>query len=93
MESIKLEHGPSEEQLAKLGARGWPIWTKEVSTFPWHYDEREICYLLEGDVIVTPAEGGGAPVRIQAGDLVTFPAGLTCTWEVRSPVRKHYRFG
>ncbi|AGP40227.1 hypothetical protein SCE1572_40435 [Sorangium cellulosum So0157-2] len=32
-------------------------------------------------------------MRIQAGDLVTFPAGLNCTWEVRSPVRKHYRFG
>lgn len=93
MESIKLEHAPSEEQLTRLGVRSWPIWTKEVSTFPWHYDEQETCYLLEGDVIVTPAPGKGEPVRIQAGDLVTFPAGLSCTWEVRSPVRKHYRFG
>ncbi|WP_104984805.1 cupin domain-containing protein [Sorangium cellulosum] len=93
MEPIKLEHGPSEERLDKLGARGWPIWTKEVSTFSWHYDEPETCYLLEGDVIVTPASDQGAPVHVQAGDLVTFPAGLSCTWEVRSPVRKHYRFG
>jgi len=32
-------------------------------------------------------------VRIGTGDLVTFPKGLSCQWEVRSPVRKHYRFG
>jgi uncharacterized cupin superfamily protein len=23
---------------------------------------------------------------------VTFPRGLTCTWEVRKPIRKLYRF-
>jgi uncharacterized cupin superfamily protein len=91
MTAIAVEHGPSEEKLAKLGVRSWPIWTKEVSTFPWRYDARETCYLLEGDVVVTPE--GGQPVRIQAGDLVTFPAGLACAWEVRVPVRKHYDFG
>jgi uncharacterized cupin superfamily protein len=46
--------------------------------------------LLEGDVIVTPR--GGAPVHIGAGDLVTFPAGMSCTWEIRQMVRKHYTF-
>ncbi len=91
MAAITVEHNPTDQRLAQLGAKGWPIWTKEISTFPWHYDEREICYLLEGDVVVTPK--GGEPVRIQAGDLVTFPAGMDCTWEVRSPVRKHYNFG
>lgn len=65
--------------------------TKEVSVFPWIYDEREMCYLLEGEVIVTPE--GGAPVRIGKGDLVTFPAGMSCTWDIRVAVRKHYRFG
>jgi uncharacterized cupin superfamily protein len=24
---------------------------------------------------------------------VVFDAGLSCTWEVHAPVRKHYRFG
>ena len=46
---------------------------KEVSEFPWHYDEMETCYLLEGDVTVTP--DGGQPVRFGKGDLVTFPVG------------------
>jgi uncharacterized cupin superfamily protein len=32
-------------------------------------------------------------VRIGKGDLVTFPAGMSCTWEVRGAVKKHYRFG
>jgi uncharacterized cupin superfamily protein len=25
-------------------------------------------------------------------DLVRFPAGMSCTWEVRVPVRRHYSF-
>lgn len=91
MSEIKIEHHPDEARLASLGVSGWGIWTKEVSAFPWTYDEREICYLLEGDVIVTP--DGGKPVRFGKGDLVTFPAGMSCTWEVKQPVRKHYRFG
>ena len=89
---ITVEHHPSDARLAELGVRSWPIWTKEVSTFPWSYDEPEVCFFLAGDVVVTP-DGGGAPVRFGEGDLVTFPVGLACTWDVRAPVRKHYQFG
>jgi uncharacterized protein len=88
---IKIEKNPPEETLAKLGVQGWPIWTKEVSEFDWSYDEPETCYFLEGDVVVTP--DGGEPVRVGVGDLVTFPSGMSCTWDVKKPVRKHYRFG
>jgi uncharacterized protein len=91
MNQIHIEHNPDAERLQSLGVSSWGIWTKEVSTFPWTYDEREVCYLLEGEVTVTPA--GGTPVRIAKGDLVTFPAGMSCTWEICQPVRKHYRFG
>ncbi len=63
---------------------------KEASNFPWTYDETEICYFLEGDVVVTP--DGGEPVHMGAGDLVTFPNGMSCTWDIKKPVRKHYRF-
>ena len=91
MNNIQVERPPSAQRLAELGVKTWDIWTKEVSEFPWSYGEQEICYLLEGDVIVTP--DGGEPVRFGAGDLVTFPAGLSCTWKVLKPVRKHYRFG
>jgi uncharacterized protein len=91
MAVIKVEKDPSESALDALGVRDWPTWTKEVSTFPWSYDEPETCFFLEGDVIVTP--DGGEPVAVGKGDLVTFPAGMSCTWHVRKPVRKHYRFG
>ncbi|MBW4682120.1 MAG: cupin domain-containing protein [Microcoleus vaginatus WJT46-NPBG5] len=88
---IKIEHQPSEETLNRLGVFKWGIWTKEASEFPWTYDEEETCYFLEGDVVVTPA--GGEPVEMGKGDLVTFPAGMSCTWNIRKDVKKHYRFG
>lgn len=88
---IVVEHHPSEARLQALGVKSWPIWTKEISEFPWFYDEQEICYFLAGEVEVIPATG--APVKIQQGDLVTFPQGLQCTWKVLQPVKKHYHFG
>lgn len=88
---IKVERQPTPARLHALGVLQWPIWTKEPSKFPWTYEEAETCYLLEGEAIVTPADG--AAVRIGRNDLVTFAAGLACTWEIVSPVRKHYAFG
>jgi len=91
MNQIGIEHSPDPKRLDDLGVRRWDIWEKEVSEFPWRYDDAETCYLLEGDVIVTP--NGGERVRFGKGDLVTFPKGMSCTWKVLKPVRKHYRFG
>ncbi|MEC4982994.1 MAG: cupin domain-containing protein [Oscillatoria sp. PMC 1068.18] len=88
---IKIERQPSPERLKELGVKNWSIWTKEVSEFPWTYDEQETCYFLEGEVIVTPE--GGEPVQMGKGDLVTFPAGMSCTWKIQQNVRKHYQFG
>jgi uncharacterized cupin superfamily protein len=87
---IKIEHQPSQELLHQLGVFKWEIWQKEVSIFPWTYDTQETCYFLEGDVIVTP--DGAQPVQMGKGDLVTFPSGMSCTWEIRSDVKKHYSF-
>ncbi|HZV98908.1 MAG TPA: cupin domain-containing protein [Methylophilaceae bacterium] len=91
MSAITVEHAPDDIRLRELGVTRWPTWSKEVSSFPWTYGEREIAYVLEGEVVVTP--DGGQPVAFGAGDLVTFPAGMSCTWDVRKPLRKHYRFG
>jgi len=81
---------PSEHALTELGVKGWPVWTCQPSTFNWHYDQKETCYLLEGDVTVT---AGDEKATFGPGDLVVFPEGLDCVWEVRSPVKKHYRLG
>jgi len=91
MSDIKIERNPDDSRLQELGVKDWPIWTKEESEFPWSYDTPETCYFLEGDVVVTPDDG--EPVEMGAGDLVTFPTGLSCTWNVRKAVRKHYNFG
>lgn len=91
MDEIIVERSPGQARLAQLGVHDWPIWEKEESEFPWHYDERETCYLLEGNVTVTAA--GGVPVSFGADDLVTFPAGMSCIWKITRAVRKHYRFG
>jgi hypothetical protein len=91
MKTVQVIHNPTAKQIEELGAHSWPIWEKEVSEFPWHYDEPEVCLFLEGDVVVTP--DGGQPVRFGKGDLVTFPEGMSCTWKVLKPVRKHYKFG
>ncbi len=90
MSDIHIEHNPSEDRLQELGVSGWAIWAKEASGFPWHYDAQETCYLLEGDVEVTPE--GGETVRFGKGDLVIFPQGMSCTWKIHQDVRKHYRF-
>lgn len=81
---------PSEEELDAIGIRNWPIWTCEPSTFDWFYDDKETCYLLEGRVTVKTDEG---EVSFGAGDLVVFPKGLKCVWQVSEGVRKHYKFG
>ncbi len=85
---VKVER-PDAASLEKLKLSSWPVWTKEPSTFDWHYDEEEICYFLEGEGTVQTADG---QVSFGKGDLVTFPKGLSCTWQIKKAVRKHYRF-
>lgn len=89
---IMVEENPSAERLAALGTDRWELWSCEISAFDWDYGQREVCYLLEGQVVVTPSDDG-APIEIKAGDLVVFPAGSSCHWDVLKAVRKRYRLG
>ena len=82
---------PSDEELEVLNVRSWPIWEKEESSFDWHYDEKETCYFLEGDVLVECP--GGKEVRMKKGNLVIFPKGLSCRWKIIKKVKKRYNFG
>jgi len=88
---MKIEvRKPTKQELEKIKAERWGIWEKEVSEFPWEYDEKETCLLLEGEVTVTHA---GGSVKFGKGDFVVFPKGLECTWKITKPVRKYYKFG
>jgi uncharacterized cupin superfamily protein len=78
------------EQIEQKGIHEWPVWTKEISTFPYHYGQQEQCLILEGEIIIT---SDNQTTSIHSGDFVTFPAGLDCTWTIITPVKKHYQFG
>ncbi|MEN3013826.1 MAG: cupin domain-containing protein [Endomicrobiia bacterium] len=89
MKEIKIKQ-PTKEELEKLKVNSWPIWECEISKFNWEYDEDETCYILEGKVIVETENG---KYEIKKGDLVSFPKGLKCVWDVKEPIRKRYNLG
>jgi uncharacterized cupin superfamily protein len=80
----------NDSELKKMGVFSWPVWTKETSKFDWSYDSVEECLFLEGEVTVKTEDG--KEVNFGKGDFVTFPKGLNCTWFVKKPVKKHYKF-
>lgn len=80
----------NEEEIEKRNVKSWPIWKKGISRFDWYYDDTEECYLLEGKVIVETQDG--EKVEFGKGDYVIFPKGLSCVWDIKEPVKKHYTF-
>lgn len=88
MPEIKIEK-PTEEKLKSLNIDSWSPWECEPSTFDWQYDSNETAYVLEGKVKVKTSSG---EVEINKGDLVTFPKGLKCTWNIIQKIRKVYTF-
>lgn len=95
MSQIKVEK-PDKEKIKKLGIPDspknigvWSVWECEPSDFDWEYSDKEVCYIYEGKVTVKTPSG---ETKIQAGDLVEFPKGLKCKWQVHDTVRKVYKF-
>jgi uncharacterized protein len=88
---IEVVVQPDTEFLKSKGVFSWGTWGCGVSKFPWTYGDSESCYLLAGKVTVTPTDGRTA-VTFGKGDFVTFPAGMSCTWDVTEAVEKHYMF-
>jgi uncharacterized cupin superfamily protein len=84
-----LQEQLTDYQIEELRIRQWPVWEKEISRFSCVYEEEELCYFLEGIVVVETAEGA---ITIVKGDYITFPKGLSCVWDIKEPVRKHYLF-
>jgi len=78
-------------QIDIESTNGWDIWTKEVSEFPWYYDEKKTCYILDGEATVI--DNQGKQISFTTGDWVEFEQGLNCTWRVIRPIKKRYLFG
>ncbi|XP_006652499.1 uncharacterized protein LOC102701719 [Oryza brachyantha] len=89
--SITVEKNPPEARLLQLGIKSWPKWGCPPGRFPLKFDARLTCYLLKGRVRAS-VKGSGKCVEFGAGDLVVFPKGLSCTWDVVVGIDKHYNF-
>jgi len=81
---------PSQHALEELGVKNWPMQSSEVAIYPQHYEEKETCYLLEGEADIVVGEDR---MTVHAGDLVIFSAGMDCIWEVHHPITKRYQVG
>lgn len=88
MVQIKVEK-PAKEKLEMLRVNEWSLWECDPSTFDWEYSDDETCYILEGKVKVKTFT---EEIEINKGDLVLFPKGLRCTWNVIEKIRKVYKF-
>ena len=90
---IQVVHNMPSAELERRRIKSWPTWGCGKSKFDWYYDETETSYILKGSVTVTPKNpADGPPVTISKGDFCTFPAGLSCTWDVTEDILKHYNF-
>ncbi|KAK4748985.1 hypothetical protein SAY87_026434 [Trapa incisa] len=88
---IVVERNPSESKLSELNIKYWPKWGCPPGKYQLRFDAEETCYLLRGKVRAYP-KGSSDFVEFGAGDLVTIPKGLSCTWDVSIAVDKHYKF-
>ena len=89
--TILINSPCSASIIIKYGIKNWPIWECEPSTFPWNYEEKETCLILQGEATIKTTDD--EIYKIKSGDLVTFPAGLSCIWTIHKGIKKHYRFG
>ncbi len=88
MSKIEIEKA-TPEKLDALGVSSWAEWECEPSQFDWEYTQNERAYVKSGQVIVHTA---GGDVEVREGDVVLFPKGLKCNWEIKATIRKVYRF-
>ncbi|TKY62291.1 hypothetical protein E2542_SST12147 [Spatholobus suberectus] len=88
---VIIERNPSQSRLAELNIKCWPKWGCSPGKYQLKFDAEETCYLLKGKVKAYP-KGSSEFVEFGAGDLVTIPKGLSCTWDVSVAVDKYYKF-
>ena len=79
---------PTSEEISIT--ESWGTWSKEPSEFPWFYDDKETCYILEGKASVTDTNGN--TIEFAKGDWVEFEKGLECIWKIESKIVKKYFF-
>jgi len=64
------------------------IWSSPAGAIKVSYSEEELCYILEGRVRLTDADG--ASKEFGPGSAFVIPAGFSGTWATLEPVKKIY---
>jgi len=64
------------------------VWSSDAGKWNIQYSEDEFCYIIEGEAIITDAQGHSETV-VQ-GDAFVLPAGFSGTWETVGSVKKFY---
>lgn len=75
-----------DDPTKRFGCGVWQCSVGVVEMKDWPYDE--LCVLLAGRVVITPA--GGEPQEYRQGDAFAIPKGFTGTWDIRETIRKYY---
>ena len=79
--AVRVEKAADAQKEAFEGLREQ---YRESGTIEWFYDEKTVCLLTEGRAVI---EHYGERTPVEAGDLVTFPQGIRCRWEILEPMR------
>nr|WP_010132395.1 cupin domain-containing protein [Microbulbifer agarilyticus] len=64
------------------------IWSSDAGKWSLTYSEDEFCYIIDGEAIITDADGDSE--RVTTGDAFCIPAGFEGTWETIGSVKKFY---
>lgn len=80
----------SEDEAKAMGTDSWSPWSSQPCEFDWEYSSTEKAYVLSGKARVTDENGDN--VEFGSGDLVTFPSGTRCHWQVIEAISKVYTF-
>lgn len=74
-------HSKADDQFAATG-----VWDCTAGTFRWYFGWDETVVILEGQVLVTAADG--TQRLLTAGDIAYFKGGTWATWHIDSYLRK-----
>ncbi len=67
---------------------GAGIWEGEPGSHKVSYTEEEVCYLLEGEVVI--ADEDGNQIVLMKGDMFAIPAGFSGVWTTIEKAKKLY---
>ena len=77
--------------IIQYGIKNWPIWECKPCNFSWNYMEKEICLIIEGEAKIKSESGEIYLIRSE--ELVEFPKGFSCEWQIIKSIKKHFRLG